>query len=201
VKRTTSTVAAFVLLFSLSAANAGHEYIDFDSKGNMVIAGPFNAIIPIPKEARIGKPEHTTETFLAEDLKVSKAGYFADDRFVIVQVETTNAAPGTVTNENLPIYKIGDRDFRARTQCIDISQEELDADDNLLMEYVEDYNVQIVPAVQAVQLFVATDDGTGLGTILFMRNVPEGCNAMTPEFETEFDEAFGRFIQSIQDRN
>ena len=200
-KRTTSTVAAFLIVFSLSAANAGHEYIDFDSKGNMVIAGPFNAIIPVPEGARIGKPEHTTESFQAEDLKVSKAGYFADDRFVIVQVETTNAAPGTVTNENLPIYKIGGRDFRARTQCIDISQEELDADDNPLMEYVEDYNVQIVPAVQAVQLFVATDDGTGLGTILYMRNVPDGCNAMTPEFESAFDEAFGRFIQSIQDRN
>jgi len=201
VKRTTSTAAAFLLLFSVSAANAGHEYIDFDSDGNMVIAGPFNAIIPIPGDARIGKPEHTTESFLAEDLKVSKAGYFADDRFVIVQVETTNAAPGTLTNENLPTYKIGDRDFRARTQCIDISQEELNADDNPLLEYVEDYNVQIVPAVQAVQLFVTTDDGTGQGTILYMRNVPEGCNAMTPEFEAEFDKAFGRFIQSIQDRN
>jgi hypothetical protein len=69
------------------------------------------------------------------------------------------------------------------------------------MEYVENYNVQIVPAVNAVQLFVTTEDGTGVGTILYMRNVPEGCNGMTPEFETEFDDAFGVFIQSIQDRN
>jgi hypothetical protein len=201
VKRTISKVAAIVFLFSVTAAHAAHEYIDFDSKGNMVIAGPFNAIIPIPEGARIGKAKHTTESFLAEDHKVSKAGYFADDRFVMVQVETTNAAPGTLTNENLPIYKIGDRDFRARTQCIDISQEELDADDNAMLEYVEEYNVQIVPAVQAVQLFVTTEDGTGEGTVLFMRNVPEGCNGMTPEFETEFNDAFGRFIQSIQDRN
>jgi hypothetical protein len=201
VKRTISKVAAFLFLFSVTAAHAAHEYIDFDSKGNMVIAGPFNAIIPVPGDARVGKPMHTTESFLAEDLKVSKAGYFADDQFVIVQVETTNAAPGTLTNENLPTYKIGDRDFRARTQCIDISQEELYADDNALMEYVEDYNVQIVPAVQAVQLFVTTEDGTGVGTILYMRNVPDGCNGMSPEFETEFNDSFGRFIQSIQDRN
>ena len=62
---------------------------------------------------------------------------------------------------NLPVYKIGDRDFRARELCIDISQEELDADDDPLFEYVESYNVQIVPAVQAVQLVVTTDDGTG----------------------------------------
>jgi len=201
VKRTISKVAAFLFLFSVTAANAGHEYIDFDSNGNMVIAGPFNAIIPVPGDARIGKPKHTTESFLAEDLKVSKAGYFADDQFVIVQVETTNAAPGTLSSENLPIYKIGDRDFRARTQCIDISQEELDADDNALMEYVEDYNVQIVPAVRAVQLFVTTEDGTGQGTILYMRNLPGGCNAMTPEFAGEFKDDFDRFIETIQSRN
>jgi hypothetical protein len=201
VKRTTSTVAAFLIVFSAPAAFAAHEYIVFDSKGNMVIAGPFNAIIPVPEDARIGKPDHTEETFLAEDLKVSKAGYFADDRFVIVQVETTNAEAGTLSNDNLPTYKIGDRDFRARTLCIDISQDELDADDNALLEYVEDYNVQIVPAVQAVQLFVTSDDGTAVGTIMYMRNVPEGCNGMTPEFESEFDDDFGGFIQSIQDRN
>jgi len=201
VKKTTLTIAAVFLLFSLPAAAVDHEYIAFDSNGNMVIAGPFNAIIPIPEGARIGKPEHSRESFLAEELKISKAGYFADDRFVMVQVETTNAAAGTLTNENLDIYKIGDRDFRARTLCIDISQEELDSDDNPLLEYVEDYNVQIVPAVQAVQLFVTDDDGTAEGTILFMRNVPGGCVEMTPEFEEEFSSAFGRFIESVQDRN
>ena len=200
-KKTTLTIAAVILLYSLPAVSADHEYIVFDSKGNMVIAGPFNAVIPVPDGARVGTPEHSNETFLAEDIKVSKAGYFADDAFVMVQVETTNAAAGSLTNENLPIYKIGDRDFRARTLCIDIDQEELDADESPLMEYVEAYNVQIVPAVQAVQLFVTTDDGTGEGIILYMRNVAEGCSSMTPEFKSEFDASFGRFIESVRDRN
>jgi hypothetical protein len=106
-----------------------------------------------------------------------------------------------LTNENLPIYKIGDRDFRARTLCIDISQEELDADDAPLFEYIESYNVQIVPAVRAVQLSVTSEDGTAEGNIVYMRNVPGGCDAMTPEFEEDFDAAFGRFIESIQKRN
>ena len=194
------SVAAVALLISMSAS-AGHQYIEFAKAGHMVIAGPFNAIIPIPEGARIGEPEHTTENFLAETLKVSKAGYFADDQFVMVQVETTNAPAGTLTNTNLPVYKIGDRDFRARTLCIDISQEDLDMDDAPLFEYIEAYNVQIVPAVNAVQLSVTTEDGTGEGNIVYMRNVPGGCAAMTPEFEAEFDEAFGQFIQTIQDRN
>jgi hypothetical protein len=169
----------------------------------MVISGPFDAVIPKPPHARtrIGAPENSTESFLDEKLKTSKAGYFADDQFVMVQVETTNAATGTLTNKNLPVYKIGDRDFRARELCIDISQEELDADDDPLFEYVESYNVQIVPAVQAVQLIVTTDDGTGSGAIIYMRNVPDGCDAVTPEFKAEFDAAFGRFIESIQSAN
>jgi hypothetical protein len=200
VKKTTTTVAAIALLSSMSA-EAEHQYIDFSKAGHMIIAGPFNAVIPIPQDVRIGEPEHTTEKFLSETLKVSKAGYFADDQFVVVQVETTNAPAGTLTNENLPIYKIGDRDFRARTLCLDISQEELDADDSPLLEYAEAYNVQLVPAVRAVQLSVTTDDGTGEGNIIYVRNVPGGCDAMTTEFEAEFDAAFGRFIESIQDRN
>ncbi len=194
------TATAITLLSSMATA-AEHQYIEFAKAGHMVIAGPFNAVIPIPGDARVGEPEHTTEKFLSETLKVSKAGYFADDQFVMVQVETTNAPAGTLTNENLPTYKIGDRDFRARTLCMDISQEELDEDDAPLLEYVEAYNVQIVPAVKAVQLSVTTEDGTGEANVIYMRNVPAGCDAMTPEFEAEFDAAFGRFIESIQDRN
>jgi hypothetical protein len=200
VKRTTMTVAAIALVSSMSAT-AEHQYIDFSKADHMVIAGPFNAVIPIPGDARVGNPEHTTEKFLSETIKVSRAGYFADDQFVMVQVETTNAPAGTLTNENLPVYKIGDREFRARTLCMDISQEELDEDDAPLLEYVEAYNVQIVPAVRAVQLTVTTDDGTGEGNIIYMRNVPGGCDAVTPEFEAEFDAAFGGFVESVQDRN
>ena len=200
-RNTTMSLAATSFLFFMSAANAGHEYIDVAPDGDMVIAGPFNAVIPVPEGARVGKPEHTTENFLAETLKVSKAGYFGDDQFVMVQIETTNAPAGTLTNENLPAYQIGEREFRARTLCIDISQEDLDADDAPLFEYIEAYNVQIVPAVQAVQLSVTSEDGTAEGNIIYMRNVPGGCEAMTSEFGAEFDADLGRFIESIQDRN
>ena len=188
-------------LFVASAAFAEHAYIDYDADGNMVLSGPFETIIPKPEGARMGGPEHTTLSFMGEDLNVSMAGYFADDQFVIVQVETTNAPAGTLSNENLEIYELAGREFRARTLCISISQEELDADDNPLFEFTETQNVQIVPAVQAVQLFVTTDDGTGEGVILYVRNVPGGCSTVTPEFEAEFHAAFERFIDSIRSAN
>jgi len=200
-KKMTITATMVLICFVMSAALADHAYINFDDSGNMVISGPFDAIIPKPDGARIGGPEHSTPSFLDEDLKVSKAGYFADDQFVIVQIETTNAGPGTLTNKNLPVYELAGEEFRARTGCLDISQERLDTNDDPLFEFIEGQNVQIVPAVQAVQLFVTTDDGTGEGIILYIRNVPGGCDTVSPEFEAEFNGAFERFIESIRDAN
>jgi hypothetical protein len=201
VNRVIIRTAAVLACFIANAAFAQHSYIELDADGNMVISGPFDAVIPKPEGARIGKPEHSTPSFMSEDLKLSKAGYFADDQFVMVQVETTNAGRGTLTNVNLPVYVLAGEDFRARTACIDISQEELDSDDDPLFEFVENQNVQIVPAVNAVELVVTTDDGTGEGKILYMRNVPGGCDALTPEFEDEFKGAFERFIDSIRSAN
>ena len=200
-KKMTMTATTILIGLFASAAFAGHAYIDYDAEGNMVLSGPFDAIIPKPEGARTGGPEHSTLSFMGEDLKVSMAGYFADDQLVIVQVETTNASTGTLTNKNLPIYELAGREFRARTVCIDISQEELDADDDALFEFVEKQDVQIVPGVQAVQLFVTTDDGTGEGVILYVRNVPGGCGELTPEFEAEFHATFERFIESIRSAN
>jgi hypothetical protein len=61
--------------------------------------------------------------------------------------------------------------------------------------------VQIVPAVNAMHLSVVNDDGTAEGIILYMRNVPGGCAAMSGEFEAEFKGAFERFIESIRSAN
>ena len=74
-------------------------------------------------------------------------------------------------------------------------------DDDPLFEFTESQNVQIVPAVNALQLFVVNDSGTAEGIILFMRNVPGGCAAMTDEFEADFKSDFERFIETIRAAN
>jgi len=200
-KKATMMATTILMCLITSTVFAEHAYINFDAEENMVISGPFDLVIPKPGDARIGGPEHSTDRFMGEDLKLSQAGYFADDQFVMVTVETTNAPVGTLTNENFPIHKLAGRDFRARTACVSISQEDLDADNDPIFEFIEDQNVQIVPAVQAIQLFGTAEDGTGEGIILYMRNVPGGCDAMTAEFEAEFMGAFERFITSIQAKN
>ncbi len=194
-------MAASALTLLTFTAFAGDEYISVDKDGNMIVSGPFNAIIPKPAIARTAGPMHSTPSFLDEQLKVSMAGYFAEAQFVTVQVETTDAGVGTLTNKNYPVRQIAGQEFRARDACIDISQEELDADSDPMFEFIEDQGVKIVPAMQAVQLVVVNDDGTAQGTILFMRNVPGGCESMSPEFKAEFDAAFERFVGSIRAAN
>ena len=195
------TAAAALSCFLASAALADHSYIDFDADGNMVISGPFDVTIPKPAGARLGGPEHTTPSFMSEDLKVSRAGFFGDHQFVMVDVETTNASAGTLTNNNLPVYELAGQEFRARTVCLDISQAELDADDDPIFEFIEGQSVQIVPAVNVLQLFVSNDDGTAEAKILFMRNLPGSCDAMTADFEAEFKAAFERFVEAVRKAN
>ena len=204
-KKTIITLAAIVICFAGTTAGTTeitkHAFINFDDTGNMILVGPFNVIIPMPEGARKAGPEHSILRIPGEYLKTSRAGYFADDQFVVVQVETTNAPRGRLTNENLPIMELSGRDFRVRTLCVDISQEELDADDESIYEFIEDQNVQIVPAVNVMQLFANNDEGTAEGIIMYVRNVPGGCESLTAEFEAEFKAAFERFIQSIIDAN
>jgi hypothetical protein len=195
------TAVAALSCFLASAALADHSYIDFDGDGNMVISGPFDVTIPKPAGARLGGPEHTTPSFMSEELKVSRAGFFGDHQFVMVDVETTNASAGTLTNKNLPLYELAGEEFRARTVCLDISQAELDADDDPIFEFIEGQSVQIVPAVNVLQLFVSNDDGTAEAKILFMRNLPGSCDAMTAAFEAEFKAAFERFVEAVQKAN
>jgi hypothetical protein len=195
------TAAAALSCFLASAALADHSYIDFDADGNMVISGPFDVTIPKPAGARLGGPEHTTPSFMSEELKVSRAGFFGDHQFVMVDVETTNASAGTLTNKNLPLYELAGEEFRARTVCLDISQAELDADDDPIFEFIEGQSVQIVPAVNVLQLFVSNDDGTAEAKILFIRNFPDSCDAMTADFEAEFKAAFERFVEAVRKAN
>jgi len=193
-------IAALLSLLAM-VSYAQDSYIAFDDAGNMKLSGPFNLTIPKPGNARQGGPHNGSPDLFNEKLKVSKAGYFGADQFVVVQVETTNAGPGTMSNEFLPVMKLAGQDFRARKGCVDISQEQLDGDDDPIFEFIEGFNVQIVPAVMAMQLLAVNESGTALGTVLFIRNVPGGCETMTPEFEKKFTSDFERFIESVRAAN
>ena len=62
-------------------------------------------------------------------------------------------------------------------------------------------NVQLVHAVQGMQLFFVSDDGTAEGIILFLRNVPDGCDSMSEDFHAKFKGDFERFIESVRAAN
>ena len=118
-----------------------------------------------------------------------------------MQVETTSAGAGTMSDEFLPLMKLAGRDFRARKACVDISQDQLNEGNDPLFEFIEGFNVQIVPAVMAMQLIAVDESGSALGTVLFIRNVSGGCEAMSPDFEKKFTGDFERFIESVRAAN
>lgn len=197
----TTALGGLILCIS-STVLAGHSFIEFDGAGNMVISGPFDATLPKPgPAAMMAGPEHSTPSFLDEQLKVSKAGYYGMDQFVVVQIEQTDAGAGSLTHANLPIIQLAGQTFRARERCLDISQEQLDADDDALFEFTEQMNVQIVPAVQAMQLFFVNDEGTAEAVILFMRNVSGGCDSMSDDFKATFKSDFEGWVEAIQAAN
>jgi hypothetical protein len=193
---------AFAMLFAgPSFADAiDHEYLTFDSRDRLIVSGPFSVRIPKPKGSRMAGPVHSNPRFMREQLRLSKAGYFVDDRFVVVEVETTDAGAGTLSYDHLPTIELAGQDFHTRSACIEISQEELDVGDDPLLEFVEAQGFDLQPAVYARQLLITTEDGSGEGVILYARRVSD-CGEVTPEFEQEFDGQFDRFIQSIRDVN
>lgn len=190
-----------LLSIAATASHAQDSYIAFDDDGNMQLSGPFELTIPKPGNATPGGPKDSSPSLLNERLRVSVAGYFAADQFIVVQIETTSAGAGTLSNEHLPVMELAGEEFRARKGCADISQEELNADDDPLFEFVESFDVQIVPAVMAMQLVAVDSSGSALGTVLFLRNVAGGCESMTSEFEAKFTRDFERFIESIRAAN
>lgn len=195
------TLAAAMLVVSgVFADNADHAYLEFDATGRLIVSGPFNVIIPKPKGSRSAGPVHSNPRFMREQLRLSKAGYFVDDRFVVVEVETTDAGPGTLSYASLPTIELAGQEFHTRSACVEITEAELDAGDDPLLEFVQAQDFELQPAVYARQLLIATDDGSGEGIILYARRVND-CEAVTADFVAEFNGQFERFIQSIQDAN
>jgi hypothetical protein len=200
VKQIVALAAAMFFIIPALAETEDHAYLTFDSKDRLIVSGPFSVRIPKPKGARAAGPVHSNPRFMREQLRLSKAGYFVEDRFVVVEVETTNAGAGTISYDHLPTIELAGQDFHTRSACVGISQEELDAGDDPLLEFVQAQGFELRPAVYARQLLIATDDGGGEGVILYARRVND-CAEVTEAFEKEFDGQFDRFIQSIRDVN
>ena len=197
-KRILCATAALFCMIAFTAA-ADQSYIGFDAEGNMLISGPFNAIVPRPDGMSFDGPVNYRPSILDEELTVSIAGYYADDLLLIAQVETTDTALGTVSKQNLPTVEIAGREHKARKFCLNFSQDEMENSGDPLIEFIARQNVQVIPAMIVWQLLDISEDGTGSGQLLLMRHLPDGCDAMTSEFKVDFDNEFEQLLASIFD--
>ena len=192
--------AALAGCLATLTAWSDHAFLNFDDNGSLVVSGPFSVTIPRPGDARTAGPVHTHLKFMGENLENSKAGYFVDDRFVVIEIETTDAPAGTLSYEGLQAIDLAGQEFRTRAACLEISQEAVDSADDPLLNFVADQGFNLVPAIFGQQLFVTAEDGTAEGVILYGKRVDD-CDAISEERQQEFTGQFERFIQSIRDAN
>jgi hypothetical protein len=195
------TVLIGIFIFASTVFAQGHAYLAFDDDNQLIMSGPFSVTIPVPGGARAGEPAHDTEHLMGETLLTSRAGYFNDDQFLVIEVETTDAPTGTIDYGRLPIIEMAGSEYHSRVFCFSISEVELQQDDKEpVVEFILNNDFDITPAVYARQLLISTDDGTGETSVLYGQRVAS-CDAVTPELESDFDLRFEKFVKSVREAN
>jgi hypothetical protein len=192
--------ALSLALFTALPAAADHQYLALTEDGDLLASGPFDLRIPTPEGARIAKPRHTRTTFGMERIRTSRAAFVKDDRILIIEVETTDAPAGTISYEGMPLVKMAGLELPSRSDCLEISQAQLDVGDEPLFSLMKRAGFDPTPAMYARQLFLVNDDGTGEGIALYAKRVGS-CAEVTAEFMEIFDAQFERFVQSVRDAN
>lgn len=194
------SITAAVLALMANAAFADHQYLTLDIDGSLLVTGPFNLVIPMPPPATPARTEHTHDTFGMENLQTSRGGYYDEDRILIIEVETTDAAPGTISYEGMAMVEMAGLELPSRSGCVEISQEQIDAGDEPLLVFAQKNGWDPTPAVYARQIFLVNDEGTGEGVTLFAKRV-NSCAEADEAFIAEFDSQFERFVTSVRAAN
>lgn len=193
-------IAAALLGLSHQLALADHQYLTLDIDGSLLVTGPFNLVIPMPPPATPAKTEHTHSSFGMENLRTSRGGYYDADRILIIEVETTDAPPGTLSYEGMPVVDMAGLELPSRSGCVEITQEQIDAGDEPLLVFADRNGFDPTPAVYARQLFLLNANGTGEGITLFAKRV-NSCAEVDEAFMTGFDSQFARFVKSVRAAN
>lgn len=194
-------ITVLMLGFTAPVAMADHEYLSLAANGDLVASGPFNLVIPKPPaKAETILPRNSHTSFGLERLRTSRAGFFDDYRVMIIEVETTDGAPGTIDYSGMPMVEMAGLTLPSRRGCLLISEDQLEADSEPLLELMRQINFDPKPAMYGRQVFLVAEDGRAEGIALYARRV-DNCDTMTDADMAEFDAQFERFIQSIRAAN
>ncbi len=193
-------IAAAVLVFMAQLALADHQYLTLDLNGDLLVSGPFNMVIPMPPSATPAKTRHTKSSFGMEQLRTSRGGYYDDDRILVIEVETTDAEPGTISYEGMPVVEMAGLELPSRSACLAVSQEQVDAGDEPVLVFMSTNGFDPTPAIYGRQLFMMNADGTGEGIALYAKRVGS-CAVVDDAFIAEFDGQFERFVAAVRAAN
>ena len=192
-------VLSLICLFVMPAALAEHEHLRIDGE-NLIVSGPFDLIIPRPPGANFSNIQNSHTNFGMEKLQTSRGGFYLDDRIMIIEVETTDAPAGTISYEGMPTVEFAGLMLPSRAACFPVSEEQVDADDEPLLEFMQQIGFDPRPGMYGRQLLLANKDGTGEGVALYAKRI-ESCENITNEQIAAFDAQFEQFVQRVKDVN
>ena len=192
-------LTSLVALFASQTALAEHQYLTIDGE-NLLVSGPFELTIPRPPGAKFANVQNSHTRFGMENLATSRGGFFVDDRILIIEVETTDAPAGTISYEGMPVVELAGLRLPSRSACLPLNKEQLEADDEPLIEFMNRIGFDPTPGMYGRQLLLTSKDGTGEVDALFAKRV-KNCDEISEEEMAEFNAQFERFAQRVRDAN
>jgi len=171
-------------------------YLAFDDEGNLTASGPFRFVVSRPDGFEAVGPADSREIFLGENLRTSRAGFLASERFILLEIETTDSQVGQISYSSLPTVSLAGIDFHTRVSCVEFDESESALNTHEVLAFLRSKGYPIAPGQYMRQLLKATDDGKAEGTILFMHHVSScGDDVVTEEFKKMFDADFEAFLK------
>jgi hypothetical protein len=194
------SAATLLLLTASPLYAADHQYLALTDDGQLLASGPFKLLIPTPPDARVAPPRHSQTRFRMEQIRTSRAGFYDNDRILIIEVETTDGPPGTLDYSGLPVVEIAGLELPSRSACVAVSQADLDEGGEPLLDLMQEVGFDPTPALYGRQLFLVNEARTAEGVALYAKRVGD-CAQVTDAFIATFDAQFEKFVQSIRDAN
>ena len=192
-------ITSLLSILGIQPAMAEHQYLLVDGE-NLLVSGPFELTIPRPPGAKFANVQNSHTNFGMERLQTSRGGFFVDDRILIIEVETTDAPTGTINYEGMPVVELAGLQLPSRAACLPVTEEQIDADDEPLLEFMEQIGFDPRPGLYGRQLFLANKDGTGEGIALYAKRVDDCANISKAQLDV-FEMQFEAFVKRVREAN
>lgn len=137
-------------------------------------------------------PIDHTPAFSGHPYVVSLAAYTDSKAFLMMHAERVLDKSGASDYSDLDLYRLGNQDFRTRTQCVALTPEDVAEEHDL--SFLASNGFQPTPAIYLRQLFVTTDDHNAEVVVTYGERLDSCEDSLV---STAFRDAFDTRLRSI----